>query len=42
MVVDGKIYKQKSKGEILSLYILPEWYGKEIIVMPYLKNILQK
>lgn len=42
VVVDGKIYKQKSKGEILSLYILPEWYGKEIIVMPYLKKYTSK
>ena len=42
VVVDGKIYKQKPKGEMLNLYILPEWYGKEIIVMPYLKNYTPK
>ncbi len=36
--VDGKEINLSNKGENLNLYILPEWYDKEIIVMPYLKK----
>ncbi len=40
--IDGKREKQKEQGEILQLPIKEEWAGKEIIVMPYLKQATSK
>lgn len=40
--IDGKREKQKEQGEILQLLIKEEWAGKEIIVMPYLRQATSK
>lgn len=40
--VDNKEINLSQKGDFLNLYILPEWQGKEILVMPYLKKYTPK
>lgn len=42
IVVEGKQEKQKEQGEVLHLQIKEEWVGKEITVMPYLKQATTK
>ena len=42
IVVEGKQEKQKEQGEVLHLQIKEAWVGKEITVMPYLKQATTK
>ena len=36
------VYKRQEQGEVLHLQIKEEWVGKEITVMPYLKQATTK
>lgn len=40
--VEGKKEQQNEQGATLNLFIKEEWVGKEIIVMPYLKEATEK